>query len=116
MADIATDLKQQFEWAMDLSLEAYEVLPDGKSFVRSDEDENAITLFKDLLNSVDAIPSSLIASTEKIRAAVPELFEKTLALSVQAVKAGFLPTSATEFVETLNQAVKTESLERQPAR
>jgi hypothetical protein len=28
MADIATDLRQRFNWAMNLSLEAYEVLPD----------------------------------------------------------------------------------------
>jgi hypothetical protein len=40
-------------------LEAYWVLPDGKSFERSDEDENAIGLFEVLLASVDAIPSSL---------------------------------------------------------
>jgi hypothetical protein len=116
MADIASDLKQQFEWAMDVCLEAHEVLPDGKSFVRSDEDENAIAVFESLLNSVDAIPSSLVVSTEKIRTALPELFEQTLALSVQAVKIGFVPTSATEFVETLNEAVKIESLQRQPAR
>jgi hypothetical protein len=83
---------------------------------RTDEDEDAIPVFENLLNSVDAIPSSLIASTEKIRASMPELFEETLALSVQAVKIGFVPTSATEFVETVNQVVKDEFLRRQPAR
>jgi hypothetical protein len=31
MIDLATDLKQRFDWAMYVSLEAYEVLPDGKS-------------------------------------------------------------------------------------
>jgi hypothetical protein len=35
MADIATDLKQRFNWAMDLSLEAYEVRPDSGEILRA---------------------------------------------------------------------------------
>jgi hypothetical protein len=34
------------------------VLPDGKSFERSDEDERLIGVFKNLFDSVDAIPPS----------------------------------------------------------
>jgi hypothetical protein len=34
MADVASDLKQRFDWATDVCLEAYEVLPDGRSIER----------------------------------------------------------------------------------
>jgi hypothetical protein len=108
MADIATDLIQQFEWAMLLCLEAYEVLPDGRSFVRSDEDEHAIGVFENLHDSVHSVPPSLIAEAEQLHAAAPELFEKTLVHSVQAVKAGFAPANATEFVQMLNQTMRNE--------
>jgi hypothetical protein len=104
MTDIASDLRQRFVWAMDVCLEAYEVLPDGRSFVRSDRDERAIELFKNLHDSVDAIPPALIEATEKLRCAEPESFEKALAHSVKAVGCGFLPASATEFVEALHVA------------
>jgi hypothetical protein len=106
MIDIAGDLKQRFGWAMDVCLESYEVLPDGRSFVRSDRDERAIELFRNLHDSVDAIPPALIEATEKLRSAGPELFEKALAHAVQIVGFGFLPTSATEFVEVLNRTVE----------
>lgn len=45
MADVATDLKQRFDWAMDLCLEAHEVLPDGRSFERSYRDEREIGIW-----------------------------------------------------------------------
>jgi hypothetical protein len=56
MTDFASDLRQRFVWAMDLCLESYEVLADGRSFVRSDQDESAIALFDNLHDSVVAIP------------------------------------------------------------
>jgi hypothetical protein len=108
MPDVASDLKQRFEWAMYLSLEAYVVLPDGKSFERSNEDEYAIGVFKNLREAVDAVPPSLIEATEKLRAAAPEKFEEALVRAVQAVGFGFSPTSATEFIEVLNQTVQRD--------
>ena len=99
MPDVASDLKERFDWATYLSLEAYVVLQDGKSFERSDEDEYAIGVFKNLLGSVDAIPPSLIEATEKLRAAAPEKFEENLARGVQVVGFGSSPASATEFVD-----------------
>jgi hypothetical protein len=85
MGDIATDLKQRFDWAMDVCLEAYEVLPDGRSFVRSDEDERAIEIFKRLCDTAHAIPPSLIASAEELRGAQPELFEQLVARRIESV-------------------------------
>jgi hypothetical protein len=99
MADVATDLKQRFDWAMSICLEAYEVLPDGRSFERSDEDELAIGIFERLCNTVDAIPPSLIASAAQLRAVQPDLFEKLLTQSTRAVGSRFSPVDATEFID-----------------
>jgi hypothetical protein len=65
----------------------YEVLPDGRSFVRSDEDERAIGIFEDLLATLDAVPPSLIKAAEVQRAVSPRLFDEALELSIRA--AGF---------------------------
>ena len=105
MTDIATDLKQKFEWAMNLCLESYEVLADGRSFERSDRDEYAIEVFKQLHDSVDAIPPSLIQATEQLRAEAPEFFQRILEQKIQFIGPGFVPTNAAEFLGTLHQAM-----------
>jgi hypothetical protein len=110
MTDIATDLKRYFDWAMDLSLEAYEVLPDGKSFVRSDRDEAAIDIFRNLRDTVDAMPLPLLKATEALRAAQPDLFQKALWGGIEVVDVGFLPASATEFVEVVNGTLERGSV------
>jgi hypothetical protein len=108
MTDFATDLKTNFDAMMFDRLEAYWVLPDGKSFERSDEDENAIGLFEVLLASVDAIPSSLTKAAEELRAAEPEKFRDALSRGLESVGYGFLPASATEFVGELSRNVRGE--------
>src|SRR6266704_1158307 len=108
MTSFSSDLKQRFDWAMYLCLEAYEVLPDGKSFVRSDEDERAIEVFEALHDSVDAIPPSLITATEELRAFAPELFERLLAHRAQMIGPDFSPASATEFVEILSRTIQRD--------
>ena len=45
------------------------MLPDGKSFERSDEDERLIGVFKNSFVSVDAIGASLIKAAEELRVA-----------------------------------------------
>jgi hypothetical protein len=59
MTDIASDLKERFDWAMYQSQEAYVVLPDGRPFERSDRGEYAIGVFKDLYDTCrrNAAPS-----------------------------------------------------------
>jgi hypothetical protein len=99
MADVATDLKQRFDWAMSVCLEAYEVLPDGRSSERSDEDELAIGIFDRLCNTVDAIPPSLIASAERLRAVQPKAFEKLLTTRIGAIGSRFSPANAAEFLD-----------------
>jgi hypothetical protein len=99
MPGVATDLKQRFDWAMEVCLEAYEVLPDGRSFVRSDEDERAIEIFKRLSDTVDVIPPSLIASAQKLCSAQPELFEQLVTRRIEAVGSDYEPANAAEFLD-----------------
>jgi hypothetical protein len=72
--------KKQFNATMFDRVEAYWVLPDGKSFVRSDEDQRAIEIFETLLATVDANPSSLIEGAEELRVAGPATEQELLAL------------------------------------
>jgi hypothetical protein len=109
MIDFVADLKRRFDWAMYVNLEAYEVLPDGKSIARSDERERAIDILENLHDSVDAIPPPLIKATEALRNARPDLFEKTLLHGLRVIGcSGFFPASATEFVEMLNRTVERD--------
>ena len=78
--------------------------------MRSDERERAIDLFENLHDSVDAVPPPLIRSSEALRDAVPDLFEKTLLHGLRVVgRDGFFPTGATEFIEVLNRTVERDS-------
>jgi hypothetical protein len=88
----------------------YGVNPDGKSVpdVLTDEENAGVDIFKTLRDTVDAIPPTLIKTTEELRAARPELFEKTLVHGIDVVGLGFSPVSATEFVEVLNRTVQSE--------
>jgi len=102
MTDLATDLKQEFEWAMNLCLESYEVLADGRSFERSDRDEYAIGIFQKLYDTVDELPPCLIATTEEFRAAAPQSFQRTLEEKIRLVGPDLAPGNAAEFLEVLN--------------
>lgn len=110
MSDLAANLKKQFNATMFDRLVAYWVLPDGKSFDRSDEDESAIKIFETLLATVDAIPSSLINAAEELRAAEPDKFKDTLLRGLRSVGYGFSPASAAEFVEEINRTVQVGSM------
>jgi hypothetical protein len=108
MSDLATDLKKIFDASMFDRLEAYWVLPDGKSFERTDEDESAIEIFKVLLATVDAIPSSLTEAAEELRAAEPQRFEISLSRGLETVGYGFSPANAAEFIEKLIRTVQSD--------
>ncbi|QRI72664.1 hypothetical protein JQ507_14865 [Bradyrhizobium sp. PSBB068] len=107
---LANDLKERFDWALYLNLEAYEELPDGRSFVRSDEAEAAIGIFESLHGSVEKIPPALLAASEALRLTTPDLFEAALTRRVQLVGSDFSPVSATEFVKALNRDVQREGV------
>jgi hypothetical protein len=109
MTDIATDLTERFDFAIIWFYERYEVLPDGQSVTDlSVEDSKAVELLKTLSDTVGAIPPTLIEASEKLRDAAPDLFEKMLVHGVQVVGFGFAPTTATDFLETLNWTVQRD--------
>jgi hypothetical protein len=67
MTDIATDLRERFDFAALWFLEQYEVQPDGQSVTDlPDQDSKAVELLKTLSETVDAIPPSLIEATETL--------------------------------------------------
>jgi hypothetical protein len=51
-------------------------------------------VFENLLDSVDAIPPSLIKVAEELCIAAPELFEKLLVHGIRVIGPDFTPTSA----------------------
>ena len=104
MTDIATDLRERFDFAIIWFLEQYEVLPDRQS----DQDSKAVELLNTLRDTVDAIPPLLIETTETLRDTTPDLFEKMLTHGVQVVGFGFAPTTATEFLEVLNRTIERD--------
>ncbi len=109
LTDIAADLRDRFEGAIIWFYERSEVMSDGEADPDlSDDDAKAVELLKALLNTVDAIPPSLIATTETLRDAAPDLFEKMLVHGVQVDGFGFAPTTATEFLEALNRTVERD--------
>lgn len=109
MTDIATDLRERFDFAIIWFYERYEVLPDGETVTDlSDEDAKAVELLKALLDTVDTIPPTLIEASETLRDAAPDVFEKLLMHGVQVVGFGFAPTTATEFLEALNRTVQRD--------
>jgi hypothetical protein len=109
MTEIAADLRDRFEGAIIWFYERSEVMSDGESDPDlGDDDANAVELLKALLDTVDAVPATLIEASETLRQAAPDLFEKMLVHGVRAVGFGFAPTAATEFLEALNRTVERD--------
>jgi hypothetical protein len=108
MTDFASYLKTMFESTRSDRLDAYWVLPDGKSVKYSDEDDRAIDILKILLATLDAVPPSLMTAAEGLRTTEPARFENALWRASGSVGYGFLPADATEFIEELNRIVQSD--------
>jgi hypothetical protein len=108
MIDVATDLKQRFEFAAIWFLERSDVMH-GVEADLPEKDAKAVEILDNLRDSVEAIPRSLIDETDRLRTGDPELFESTLVRGVQLVGFGFYPATATEFVEILNRTVQRDA-------
>jgi hypothetical protein len=89
-------------------LGAHEALADGRSFIRSDQDERAIAIFESLRDSVDDIPPPLLEAAEALRSRLPDTFEKTLSRALQAVGIEPDPASAADFVQALLQSAERQ--------
>jgi hypothetical protein len=96
MIDIATDLRERFDFAALWYLARHEVLPDKRTMTDlSDEDAEVVRILETLRDTADAIPPSLLKATETLHDADPEKFETTLLHGVRVVGFGFSPTCAT---------------------
>jgi hypothetical protein len=116
MADIATDLKEEFWLSQQDFLEYWEMAgglePDGKTIrdISTDAENRTFELLKKLSETVDAIPPQLIDATEAIRRSRSERFEKALMHILRTVDdAAFSPTNAAEFVEHVNRTVLSDA-------
>jgi hypothetical protein len=107
MIDFAADLKKRFDFAAIWFLDRSEKMHGLEASV-SDKDAKAVEILKNLRDSVDAIPPSLLRTAEAFRIDAPEAFEKWLVHGVQVVGFGFYPASATEFVQALNNSVQKD--------
>jgi hypothetical protein len=108
MIDVASELKKRFDFAAIWFLDRCEKMH-GLEASLSDKDAKAVEILKNLRDSVDAIPPSLIRTAEALRTDAPEPFEKWLVHGVQVVGFGFYPASATEFVQALNNSVQKDT-------
>jgi hypothetical protein len=73
MTDIASDLREKLNSALLFHLECHEVSPGGKTMEYSDEHKSAIDALTNLIDSVDAIRSSLMKTSVGFRATAPEI-------------------------------------------
>jgi hypothetical protein len=80
MTDIASDLRERFDFAVLWFHEKCELDSsfDERTIVNLTDDEaRAVKILETLSNSVDAIPSSAIKTAEELRDADPVSFEQT---------------------------------------
>jgi hypothetical protein len=74
----------------------------------SDEDSRSVRTFGELKKSVRNIPHELIEQTIQLRARNYDAFENSLTAMCAAVCDTFRPASAAEFVEKLNDDIRSE--------
>ncbi|RTL77237.1 MAG: hypothetical protein EKK35_17900 [Bradyrhizobiaceae bacterium] len=107
MKDIASDLKERFDYAAYFYLSAWERDPNGLIdeqivYDYADAETQLIDTFETLRDSVDAVPESLIAAADKMRSTLgPEKFAGLVGDAIQNIGRGTLPKDATEFLEVI---------------
>ena len=74
----------------------------------SEEDARDIDTFDALKKSISAVPHELIEQTIQLRASNSEAFENSLTAMCAAVCDTFRPAMAAEFVEKLNEDIRSE--------
>lgn len=113
MIDLATDLKERFDFAAYFYVSGWERDPnmriEGNTIIREEDDfeEIMIDTFEALRDSVSAVPNTLIGEAEMFRSQIgPEQYERIVVEGIQAIGRGWLPRDATEFVEALNRTLQ----------
>ena len=118
MNDIASDLKERFDYASYFFMSVWEHDPDtkvvGNTIVHDKDKEDAedqlIDTFERLSDSVEDVPQALISNTEELRRIIGrEKYEALLIEAIQNVGPNFLPCNATDFLETLNSSLQNSA-------
>lgn len=115
MPNIADDLKERFDHAAYVYLSAWEYNPEtiieGNVIVRDQSkyefEDQMIEVFEKLRDSLDGVPSSIIAKAEELRAAAgPEKYEIIVIQAIQNVGYNSFPSTANQFLESLTLSLQ----------
>ncbi len=100
---ITARLKEAFEYSVVYYLEHAET---GEEL--TDEDLRNIETFEALKKSVRDLPHEVIEQTIQLRGRNPDAFENSLTAICSAVSDTFRPATAAEFVERLNEDMRSD--------
>jgi len=101
---VAARLEEAFEFSVIFFMEKVDdVVAD-----LSEEDRRNIDTFSALQKSIHAVPPELIEQSIQLRARNEEAFENSLTAMCTAVCDTFRPVTAAEFVEVLNEDIRSE--------
>jgi hypothetical protein len=75
----------------------------------SEEDTRDMQTFNALKKSIRAIPPELIEQTIQLHSKNPEAFENSVSALCAAICDTFKPATATEFVEKLNEDIRSDT-------
>lgn len=111
MSDFQTRLRERFDecaywyqsaWEHDPDMQIVNNTITGRDPALEDHESRMIALFEGLRDSVDNIPTEIIADVEARRASLgDEPFEAILELAVEAVGRQSFPKTAADFLGTL---------------
>jgi hypothetical protein len=112
MTTVSSDLQERFDYAALFYLSAWEYDPNGMiddHTIRecTDEEARMIDLYERLSVTVGMIPPELMREAEELHATSQDVFVQVLESLIPCVGCdAFTPTSATEFMQKLNEFVR----------
>jgi hypothetical protein len=100
---VSARFSEHFQWARDFFLELAEF---GKEL--TEEQSRNIATFEALDNSLADVPHELIERVIQLRARNAEAFENSVSAMIGAVCDTFRPATAAEFIEKVNEDIRSE--------
>jgi hypothetical protein len=100
---VSARLSEHFQWSRLFFLD----LPEFGDEITEEQGRN-IDTFEALDNSLGAVPHELVEQTIQLRARNPEAFENSVSAMCAAVCDTFRPATAAEFVEKVNEDIRSE--------
>jgi hypothetical protein len=110
MFDVASDIRDRLDGAILWFLEKWElegVREDNTIAELSDQDAKAVEILEALSATIDAIPRSIIKTTEELHDSLgSNKYEEFAIAAVQDVGYRSFPSNAAEFLSTLNLSLQ----------